>query len=421
MSVLSFPDEVRRFRDLRRWARLEFQQDIRASAISEFGSEAADMGVLVFACRRCGQATSTLHTFPDLSDHLSHVELESMLRRLWGPEREGWHSAFCSGCEASGDLLMPVVGHFGRYLAASRTDLQLELTFGHDRVLRVDYLRMAADGMSHRQVPRPRGELEILETFGAPLSLRALWPEFIEAHLEDRNFATIELQPGFILGLRPYTTDHREALGFYEGFERWLEALRRERPYDTVTFLRDREDDGIPIPVEESYHAWMPQHATDVTEALIDPFIVADSDTFLRVFDEVASRRGVRVQRDSDESTLFARLTSGEISARLNLGPRYFRLLHTGLPFYRGSMQLFGSEILALEAAGHLPALLRERLPGYRVAVRNGLLLEVADRYGNIVLLEDVVRVATTHDLDSEAGWMAFVARLQAGGVHEHV
>ena len=48
------------------------------------------------------------------------------------------------------------------------------------------------------------------------------------------------------------------------GFEKWIERRRRERPYDTVTFFRDREEDGIAVPDEESYHAWLPAYAPDL-------------------------------------------------------------------------------------------------------------------------------------------------------------
>lgn len=415
MAVLQFPAEPRKFRQLRQWAREQFQQEIRRPAIQRLGTETTDLGVLIMACSHCGLPTSTLHVFSDLPLDLNRVTLETTLRRLWGTERCGWKDAYCANCHASGPRLYPVVAHFGRVLPESGRDLQLEVLFGDSRILRMEYHRMDPDGTT-TAVGTPADELSFLDSFQAPLSMRTLWADFLGQHLSADRLVTRQVQPGYIIGLRPFTEDEREAMAFYAGFEKWIERRRKELPYDTVTFFRDREEDGIPIPEEESYHAWLPAYAPDIEEALVDPFIVADSTSFIRVLDEVAARRGVRVERASGEDTLFARFSAGEVEVRLNVGPRYFRILHSGQTFHRGVIEHFAKEILAIKAAGDLAPVLRARLPGLRVRVREGKILEILDAQGRRIFCDDAIRVATSHLVQTEAGLEEVVRRILPAG-----
>ena len=413
MGVLTFPTEPRKFRQLRQWARTQFQQEVRLPALQRLGGEATDVGILIMACGHCGLPTSALNIFSDLPLDLTRAELERSLRRVWSPEPPAQVS-HCANCHSPGALLSPVVANFGRVLPESGRDLQLEILFGEGRVLRMDYHCMEPDGRS-APVAAPADELAFLDAFEAPLSMRALWGDFLSRYLNADQFVTRQIQPGYIIGLRPFTEDEGEALQFYAGFEKWIEDRRRELPYDTVMFFRDREEEGIPIPEAESYHAWLPAFAPDISDALLDPFIVADSESFVTVLDEFAARRGVRVVRASGEDTLFARFSAGEVEVRLNLGPRYFRILHSGQTFHRGVIHHFAKEILALRAAGQLAPVLRARLPGYRVRVREGKLLEILDGRERLLFCDDVIRVATAHAVETEAGLEALVRRILPG------
>jgi len=411
VAVLHFPSEPRKFRQLRQWSREQFQRELRSTALAQLGGEATDLGVLIMACTRCGLPTSTLSVLSDLPLDLPRPALEDALRRLWGSERSAETDTYCASCHAGIGHMVPVVGHFGRVLAESGRDLQVEVLFGEGRILRMEYHRMDPDGTC-TPVGTPANELAFFDTYQAPLSLRALWSDFLSQNLSADSLVTRQIQPGYIIGLRPFTEDEREAVAFYAGFEKWIERLRRELPYDTVTFFRDLEEDGIPLPEAESYHAWLPAFAPDIADALVDPFIVADSDTFIRVLDEIATRSGVRVVRASGEDTLFARFTAGEVEARLNVGPRYFRILHSGQTFHRGVITHFAKEILAIAAAGQLPPMLRARLPGLRVSVPDGKLLEISDAVGRRLFVDDAIRVATAHPIRTEAGLEEVVRRI---------
>jgi hypothetical protein len=133
------------------------------------------------------------------------------------------------------------------------------------------------------------------------------------------------------------------------------------------------------------------------------------------VLDEVASRRGVRVARASGEDTLFVTFTAGEVQVRLNIAPRYFRILHSGSTFHRGVIDHFAKEILAVKAAGDLAPVLRHRLHGYKVRVREGKLLEVLDAADRRLFCDDVVRVATGHAYHTVEGLEELVRRVLPG------
>ncbi len=411
MAILQFPSEGRQFRQLRTFAREQFQREIRQNAIAQLGPEASDMAVLVSACKRCGLPSSELHVINDLMLDATQGDVQTLVGRLLASAVGRAHLSHCAHCLAGGEELVSVVGHFGRLLPESGQDLQLEFIFGDKRIVRVDHHRMSADGETVA-LAGPVDELAFHEAFGAPMSMRGLWNAFIARHATDYEFVTMAVQKGYLIGLRPYADDVAEAVSFYDGFDQFMERQRGELPFDTVTFLRDREEDEIPIPLEESYHAWLEPWAVDIADAALDPFIVADSGSFVRVLDELASRRGVRVKRDSGDDTLYARFEAGEVYLRLNIGPRYFRTLHTGQTFHRGVMTYFGKEILAIKAAGELAPVLRRALPGLRISVRDGKRLEIADRFERLLFCDDIVRVATSHDFRSEAGLRELLAQV---------
>jgi hypothetical protein len=72
----------------------------------------------------------------------------------------------------------------------------------------------------------------------------------------------------------------------------------------------------------------------------------------------------------------------------------------------------FAKEILAIAAAGQLAPMLRARLPGLRVRVRDGKLLEIADAHERRLFVDDVVRVATAHPVHTAAGLEEVVRRI---------
>lgn len=418
--LLHFPAELSRYREFRDEALVRFRARYRLPVIKRYGAATEDVGALVTHCDACGFIGAQLKGLGDVVWDLTPADIEAEISSRAEDPVYGWRPERCAECGAPEPT--PIVALFGRYLPEAGVDLHLELAFGGGRILRARYHRMEPDG-STRPVPRPEDELSFADIFGAPFSVRGLWRDFIGRHLYADELTVHQVEPGYVIGLRPFADRPEEAARHFFGFSTWLHELRRMRPhdlqrralqYDAVTFLRDREEDDIPVPFEESYHAWLAGYAHDIAEALIDPFIVADSDTFLHVLAAQAAAHGLRVTRKSDASTLFGRFSAPELEVDLNLAPVFFRVLHEGFSFERGLRRHFGRELAAMRAAAGLPAVLRRHLPGCAVEVRDGTELEVA-RPGAWRFRDDLVYVATSFDYETPAGLSELIEHVSAG------
>ena len=404
--LLQFPSEPSRFRSLRLKSVDGFRTRCRAPVIRRYGPTTEDLGGFLSQCRDCDETTGRLSGFSDLDPELSLGELEEQLGRRASHPSFGWRPEACETCGST--ALNPVMAVFGRYLGEAAVDMQIELVFGAGRIVRIEHAVMDDRGNA-TAIERPQNEAECLEAYGVPLSLRALWREFIDRHLYDDVFQVRDVQAGYVVGTRPFTDDHRVAARQFEGFPAWLELIREHRPHDAVTFLRDREEDQIPIAYEESYHAWLARYAHDIGAALIDPFIVADSDTFVATLARQAAFLGLQVRRDSNEGTLFVRFwKEHDLDMRLNLGPCFFKILHEGRTFHRGLRRHFDRELQALASAAGLPEALRTRLPAHRIEVVDGSQLQVGDG-GGVRYREDLVHVATRFDYRTTAGMSALL------------
>ena len=410
--LLHFPTEPLRFRELRTRAFERFRWRYRVAVVRQFGLEAEDLGAYITWCERCEQVGSTVTGFEHLDGDLTLTALEEEVRTRADDPRNGWRPPRCVHCNAPEPT--PVVAFFGRYLPESRTDLHLEMVFGGDRVVRVEHHRMSRRGESE-QVARPGDALQFMETFGAPLSVRTLWRDFIQRNVYADEIVCQPVHPGYCLALRPFTDDPHRAARMYEGFDGVMEGLREARAYDVVAFLREREEDDIPVDFSESYHAWLGGYAHEISEALIDPMVIADSETFVATLASQAAIYRLGVSRAGDDQNLFVRIGRGELRLNLNLGPIFFRIQHEGLSFHRGLRRHFRRELRALSQASDLPAMLRARLPGRLVRVGEGGALEIRDRQGTATFKGDLVGVATAFDVRTESGLDALLRRVSSG------
>ncbi|MCA9539726.1 MAG: hypothetical protein KC620_12605, partial [Myxococcales bacterium] len=399
--LLRFPTELLEDRDLRQQAREDFRWKCRVPVLRQFGAAAEDLGVFVAECAACRSKTARLHPFADLDADLAFAELEAELRTRAGPGY-GWRPETCPACGAPSPR--PVSALFARHLPEVGHDLQIELTCGAGRVLEMQLALMDRRGVA-TAIERPQDEVSVPAAFGAPLSLRAFWRAFISAHLYEDGLALHPVQPGYWLGLRPFTDDPRTAKAMFDAFGPWIEALReREGGHDAVCFLADRDEEGIEMPFDDRYEAWLGGFAGDIQQALLEPFVVADSDHFVRALAAEGRRQGLQVVRDSNDETLFVRFRGGALDLRLNLGPVFFRTLHAGFTFHRGLRRFFARELAALAEAARLVPALREMLPRHAIQVHRGQFVEVLDDAGHRCSLADMVRLATTYDVRTDAG-----------------
>ncbi len=399
--LLRFPSEPLKFNDTRREAIVGFRDRCRAPVIRRYGPTTEDLGGFLAECVSCGHTNSRLAGFSELDSELSLDQLEVELQKRAEQPELGWRPERCEACGS--ERLNPVMAVYGRYLAEAERDLQLDFVFAGGRIVRIEHFLMESDGAT-RRIDRPMNEQEAFDLFGAPLSLRQLWREFVAAHYHGDSFVVRDVHGGYVVGMRPFADDHRVAAQQLQSFGAWLDILRKKRPYDAVTFLRDREEDQIPVAFDQSYHLWLPKHSQEITAALIDPFVVADSDTFVATLARQAAFLGLQVSRDSDPNTLFVRFRHDDLDVRLNLGPVFFRVLHEGRTFHRGLRRHFDRELTALASAAALPGALRDALPTHRISVRDGVQLHVVDPTGDVRFDDDLVHLATHFDYRTPEG-----------------
>lgn len=413
--LLHFPSEPLATRDLRRDALERFRWRCRLPVLRNHGPESGDLGIFVTACGACGSRTARLSGLPDVDPDTALDGLIAELRTRAGRVRYGWRPATCPACDAPDPE--PVSAVYARYMPEIEHDLHIELVFGRHRVVAVELHRVALDGTS-TAIPRPTGPLAFQEAFGAPLGLRALWRAFITRHVYDEAMVVRAVEPGYVIGLRPFTDEPVEAEAMLAPFGPFIEQMRQGvegyAGWDAITFFYEREHDDIPVPFAESYHAWLGGYAAEIGGGLLEPFVVADSDAFVDRLAEHAALYGLRVQRDSGEGALFVRFFAGHLDLRLNLGPVFFQILHRGLTFERGITALFLRELRAMGEARKVPSLVQRLLPGHTVRVVRGQYLELLDPAGERAAFGDLVRLATHYDLDDPAGQAELIAELLA-------
>jgi len=149
-----------------------------------------------------------------------------------------------------------------------------------------------------------------------------------------------------------------------------------------------------------------------VEEALIDPLVIVDSQTFVAVLARLAAFFGLGVQRQGEEEELRICFCAGEMQITLDLGALLFRIVMEGRSFHRGILRYFQRELSALRAAAELlPALSRA---GQRLRVHEGRYLEIIPPGAERGTRADLVEVATSHDYQQPEGMAQLLARFQA-------
>ncbi|MGC6415574.1 MAG: hypothetical protein ACON3Z_00510 [Bradymonadia bacterium] len=410
--ILQFPTETLEFRAEREEAVAVFRQRCRLPVIRQYGFESQDIGMYTAKCLSCGDITARLHHFTDLDADLDVLGLEAELTSRALDPGFGWVPACCPACGA--DSPRPVSALFARYFPEVGLDLHIHLVRGGHRITQVDYSVMNLKGES-RAIEKPQDCIMFADTFGVPLSIRSLWSYLIAQHMYEPSIALYPVQPGYCLGVRPFAETDSVLAAMAEPFYQWLEKEQASGGADVIAYLRDLDDDNIDVAYGDSYHSWLAGFASDVERAIVDPFIVVDSNAFVSVIDQLAHMYGLSAQRDSGADTLYIRIGTDEISVRLNVGPLLFRTIHEGLTFQAGVKRHFIDEIRAIAASAETLKLVRHALPDYRFEILNGHYLRVTDANGLELTLVDVIRAGTSYDPRDETEFLALCEDLAPG------
>ena len=412
--LLQFPNESAEFRAERTEAMDGFRHLCRMPVIRQYGLEAEDLGLYVANCEHCGHITARLHAMPDIPRDLDIVSFEEELRVRALDPRFGWVPPHCPEC---GELEpKPISAIYGRYLPEIQKDLQVMLVRGGDRIVDVDYWLMDSDGES-RQFEKPQDCMGFADEVGIPLCLRSLWRSFIMEHTYSAAISVYQVQPGYFIGLRPFAESDDDVDRMAQPFFQWIESMQAEGGYDVIAYLRDLEDDDLPITYADSYHTWLAGFASEIKRAAIDPFLFVDSDSFVQALDRHAGNYGLSAERDSDKDTLFVKISGGEIEARINVAPLLFRTIHEGLTFEQGIRSYFHEELKALSVTAEVVPLVRAALPDYEVSVQRGHYIDVVDDEGESTGFADAVRIATAYDPRNHAEFIKLIGELAPDAV----
>ena len=410
--ILQFPSEPLAYRELRADALERFRWRCRIPVIRNYGLESADMGIYVTQCDACQATTAKMRDFGDVDPDLTLDALEAELRMRASSPRYDWQPKTCPECDAPSPK--PISAIYARYLPEAEVDLQLEFVRAGARVVEVRYHLMNEAGVA-QSFERPMDLLAFADGVGAPLSLRGLWGSFVSQNVYAESMVLRKVQEGYYIGMRPFTDDLGEAQAMLEGFGPWIESLRKNMRYDAVVFLNQAELDGVAIDFTESYQTWLGGYAHEITQSLIEPFVVADSDVFLATIDDHARRYGLNVRRMDAEGSLNAQIRGAEFSLTLDLAPTLYRILHEGETFERGIRRHFLHQMRAFAAAAELTPVLRAALPDFGVRVVKGRFIELVDPSGQRTCFGDLIRIATTYDMRTPDGFAALMAEVAPG------
>ena len=367
----------------------------RVPVIRQYGLEAEDVGLYVAHCEHCGHTTARLHGMPDIDRDLDFSTFEQALKVRALDPRFGWVPPHCPEC---GELHpKPVTAIYGRYLPEIQRDLQVMLVRGGDRITEVKYSLMDHAG-DVETFERPDDCLAFADAAGAPLSLRTMWRHFITEHTYSAAIAVYAVQPGYFIGIRPYAESDDDVDRMAQPFFQWIETMQEGGGFDVIAYLRDLDEEELPVPYTESYHTWLAGFASEIQRAVIDPFVFVDSTHFVSALDRHAQTYGLSVERDGEPDTLFVNISGGEVAARLNVAPLLFRILHEGLTFEQGIRRHFHEELKALSVTAEVVPLVRAALPEYTVTVQQGHYLDVVGPDGEATGFADAVRIATAYD-----------------------
>ncbi len=337
-------------------------QSARLEQVKRQGSEVADEAYLLYHDQQ-GQALI-------LRDSFYQRRLQLPVERFIQELERGWWASRCTLSLDEGSQSL-VAGFYCHYLGEQGFDCLFEFTpQGAQRAWRRD----ARGREAALRLPEDEGMFR--DQLGSFFNLRAGWRWLLAAHRESGLLEVAEIQPGYLIGVRagvpgdPTPAD-REDPELEATFSRWA---RRE--YDTLEFLESPEARGYPFHGER-YWEWLEEEAVEIQSGSLDLFIIADSSEFMAALRELAENREIKLLWPDEDDHSRITLSKAELSYELDFALPYLRCLHTGRSFIQGAQEFYLPLLHAMEEAYDLLQLLRKRLKGYKVLLKEGKLLEI--------------------------------------------
>jgi hypothetical protein len=386
-----FPSEPIVLKDLRRSALDELRWRLRVPVIRQFGAASVELFAVIVRCTTCTHVSAGIRGVAANTFETSWGQLVDYFRADETWSERGAIPEACTACEAK--TIQPVSAFFAKYLPAKRMDFQAEFIFRNRRVHNTRLFLMDTSGAV---TPVSREELAPGQL--PPLSIRAAWRRLIADHIFSDSVASLEVESGYEIGVRPYADSAWDIHGLNTQLEDVV-AQREAQGFDLFALLREVDELDLKIPKIDLFLTWLGAYAADIYEGGIEPFIFIRSDKFLSVLEVEANRLGLTTERVGSDAELKVILGRDGLFVEVNLAAVLLKTIHSGLSFSDGIIEFFGRELSGIRAGVEAIPLIREALPMLSVSVKNGTELFLTDQHGQHVSSVDAIAFATEYNL----------------------
>jgi hypothetical protein len=364
---------------------------LRIPVIRQFGTASAELFSVVVRCTSCSHVSAAVRGVSPNTFETSWGQLIDYFRDDETWSQKGAIPETCPECKSTS--IQPVFAFFAKYLPAKGQDFQAEFVFRNRRVNQTRLFLMDPSGdvtALSREAVAP-GVLP-------PLSIRAAWRRLVADHIFDDSVASIEVEPGYEIGIRPYADTSWKIHGLNTNLE--TEVIAREsQGYDLFALLREIDDLNLDLDHNDLFLTWLGAYAADICEGGIEPFIFIKSSNFFDALAIEASRLGLTAERVGDASEVKVRFGCDGLSVEVNLAATLLKTIHSGLSFADGVIEYFGRELSGIRAGAEAIPLVRQALPMLSVSLKDGIELMLTDACGQCVSSVNAIAFATEYNL----------------------
>ena len=260
-----------------------------------------------------------------------------------------------------------MIGFYGRYLGASGYALVLEFSPKHAQDLELQPILWRVDARPEGvKITFPRTEGDVYSQLGAYLDLREGWSWLLEESIKAEALITAEVEPGYLIGVRPGDPLSEEDPADREDpeIEEVFSRFDVER-FDTLEFLNGHDSDGYPFQ-SERYHSWLSSElGAQLETGQFEAFVLSQSQKFFEAIEEVAEKRKVEVTLSTQDSGLHTeeegyeerpllKFKRGPLSITRDFSLPYLWTLHSGRQHYEGAVEFFRDDLERLYSGSEL-------------------------------------------------------------------
>ena len=327
------------------------------------------------------------------------VEFIQSVAREWWPARarvstarddSGQDSTQPLSDSADGEMTEAVCGFYARYLNASGFTLVLEFNALHVQDPKRSPMLWRVDARSEgTQIVMPQDEGDFYDQMGAYLDLRIGWDWLIEQSQQRKALVTAEVEPGYLIGVRPGDpmSDEDPAEREDPEIEAVFSRFDIER-FDTLEFINLESAEQYPFQ-SERFDYWLPAHSSDLLlSQQFEGFVLSQSSQFYDAIEEVAERRRIELSWGNEEDQVSIIFRRGPLWVERPFSLPYLWTLHSGRQHHEGAVDFFRDDLDRLYLASELYFAIQRNLES-AYGPQGGLSIDVLDGYELVIATLD--------------------------------